>query len=249
MPEPAAEDLFEIKIPGFSQQLSFTLDACTDYLELANIGPTDMQNDISITSIASRDDSQLTVWCYPFHKTGDAITGIGDASPSIWEKETYIETESGFTSTYQASGQRIAERFMFDLPEEEHSVTLHIPYLTMVRDENVKITIPVPIDYSAQKSDLSVDFSLGTVRITELERKPSQYPENPDVLRISFAFDSLDSNKVFNSSFLSMAKASVKWPAMMRKQAVYNILNWMLEKKPNYRLPSLNCAIISWVSM
>lgn len=135
MSEPANGDLYEIEISYFAQRLSFTMDACSDYLDLLNIGTTVIKNDISITATAGRVENNLTVWCYPVNPTGDKISGIGEAAPSIWDRQAYIKTESGFTSVYSASGERIIERFFFDMPSVDTSATLHIPYITMVRCE------------------------------------------------------------------------------------------------------------------
>lgn len=199
MNEPNSDKLYEVEIAGFPGRLSFTLEKCLEYSDLAQIGPTDTQNGISITTTAIRSENQLTVWCYPFNTTGDKIAGIGAANPSIWNNETYIETESGFIGVYNKSGQQIMERFVCDIPEGDSFATLHIPYLTLVRDEKKTVSIPVPTDYSSMECNISVEFSLGIVRITEIERKPSEFDGQPDVLRISFTLDSSDSSMVFNS--------------------------------------------------
>lgn len=213
--EPDSSVCYEVEIPGFPERLSFTLEKCLEYEDLAQIGPTDTQNGISITTTASRSENQLIVWCYPLNTTKDRITGIGAANPSAWKSEAHIETESGFIGVYNKSGMRIMERFVCDMPEGDSSATLHVPYLTFVRDENKKVTIHVPTDYSAVDSDISVEFSLGTVRITKIERKPSEYDGKPDVLKIDFTLDSSDSNMVFSSFDLRDKKG--RWVGGMKR--------------------------------
>lgn len=201
MDAPEPEDVFALDIAGFPNALSFTMRRCEDHMELAEIGPTDTQNGISITAISRRTEEGLTVWCYPFNPTDDKVLGIGEPYMGVLEDSAYIETESGYTGTrVNREGFRVMERLTFDMPAGDSAATLHVPYLDMGRVEKIKFTVPVPTEYGVMESDISIECSLGTIRITSIERKPNEYgSDKPDQLGMYFAFESAESDKVFHS--------------------------------------------------
>ncbi|HBN86424.1 MAG TPA: hypothetical protein DDZ89_21610, partial [Clostridiales bacterium] len=91
---PKSDDIYEIAVTGFSERLSFKMTSCRDYDDIVRIGPTDVQNGISITATANRIDNQLLVWCYPFktaNTTKDTIVGYGIPANAAFNKEKYIE--------------------------------------------------------------------------------------------------------------------------------------------------------------
>jgi len=198
---PDSNDIYEVAVTGFAQRLSFKMTPCRDYDDLREIGPTEMQNGISITATAQRFDDQLTVWCYPF-RTADAakdmILGFGEPSNSSFYKMRYIESENGqgFTTT---AGWQLRNRLVFDMPENDQSAILHVPYLAMLRGEKKKLRVNLPEDYGTAASDIAVECSLGTIRVTQIERKPNEYEQDKDTVMIKLAFDSNDSNQALYS--------------------------------------------------
>jgi len=193
---PNSKDIYEVAVTGFSQRLSFKMTPCRDYDDLREIGPTDMQNKISITATVQRFDDQLTVWCYPFKTAGatkDMILGFGQSSNGSFHKERYIESESGQRFT-TAAGFQVRNRLVFDVPESAQSAVLHVPYLTMLRSEKKKLRVNLPGDYTTAESDIAVECSLGTIRVTQIERKPNEYEQDKDTVMIKLAFDSNDSS-------------------------------------------------------
>ncbi len=199
--EPSDSDLYEIAVTGFSERLSFKMAACRDYDDLKQIGPTDTQNGISVTTTANSIDDKLIIWCYPFYTAGtthDSIVGYGNAVNAAWTKKKYIETEK---SVLYENGPElyITGRLVFDKLEKDQTAVLHIPYLAMLRKEKKKLRVTLPEGYSTVTSDASVKCSLGTIRITEINRAPSVYTGGKDTIRLKFAFDSNDDNKMLNS--------------------------------------------------
>ena len=202
MNTPNSDDLFEVRIEGFSTPLSFTIIACQDYNDLAEIGPTDTHNGISITTTTYRDNDKLIVWYYPFYTRQDWILGFGNPLPAnykAWANETYIVTGSGLLSADRADINSSGTKFVFDMPAGEDSATLHIPYLTMWRHEEKKITVPIPQDYSYMECNVTVNTSLGTIRIPGVERAQLRNDTGGEVLRIYFDFDSIEDGMVFGS--------------------------------------------------
>jgi hypothetical protein len=195
--EPTVNDLFEIAISGFSEHLSFKMIPCLDYDDISKIGPTEIQNNISITATADRIDNELIVWCYPFRladSVKDRIIGIGVPMNVGWNTEhTHIATSSGKIFD-ESSGWVINERFVFEMPEQEQAATLHIPFLTMFREENKQLRLNLPKSYGTQESVVALNTSLGMVRITEIKREQSEYDSDKDTVWIRLEYDSKDDN-------------------------------------------------------
>ena len=193
---PTSDDLYEIAVEGFPERLSFKMTPCLDYEDIREIGPTDIQNGISITTTANRIDNQLIVWCYPFraaNATKDRILGYGVPSNGSFYEERFLSTESGQIFENR-SGWHINERLVFDMPESDKTAALHIPYLSMLRGEKKKLHVNLPQDYATVESDIAVECSLGAIRVTEIERKPNEYEQDKDTAMIKLAFDSNDDN-------------------------------------------------------
>jgi hypothetical protein len=189
---PTGQDLYEIEITGFPERLSFKMIPCREYDDLAQIGPTDTQNGISLTVTAHRFDGQLTVWCYPFRGADavkDRIMGYGVPSNGAYVKRRYIETESGRIDEAR-SGIVLQEQFVFEMPESDQTATLHIPYLSMLREEKDKLRVALPDGYGTVESGASIETSLGTIRVTEITRSPKNDDDDNDEIKIRFAFDS-----------------------------------------------------------
>ena len=201
---PDGDDLFEIGINGFEQMLSFTLARCKDYSDLSEIGPTAVHNGISVTTTAYRSGNQLTVRYYTTKTTEDLLSG----DPMTWKNEAYIVLGSGVVSYDIVSDPGANVSFDFEIPADEGSATLHIPYLTLMRHEQKKITVPVPKEHSSIACDISVGFSLGNARVTNVERIAATEGEIMETLRIFFEFDSNAGNVVFSS----VADANFDWP-------------------------------------
>ena len=201
--EPTYDDLYEIAVEGFSERLSFRMTPCLDYNDIKNIGPTDIQNGISITTTTQRIDNQLIVWCYPFittNSTNDRILEYGIPSNDVFFIERYIDTESGRVSSTRdrIGSEELAGRLIFDLPDENQTVTLHIPYLSMFREEKVRLNLDFPKEYITVDSDISITCSLGTIRITEITRAPDTETEM-DTIQLKLEFDSNDSKLALSS--------------------------------------------------
>ena len=202
MNTPNSDDLFEVRIEGFSTPLSFTIIACQDYNDLADIGPTDTHNGISITTTTYRDNNKLIVQYYPFNTRQDWFIGFGNPLPAnykTWVNETYIITGNGLISVNSTDINSSGTTFVFDMPSDDDSATLHIPYVTMWRHEEKKITVPIPQDYSFIECNVSVKTSLGTIRVTGVERAPSLDDTGGEVLRIYFDFDSNEDGVLLGS--------------------------------------------------
>ena len=198
---PKSDDIYEIAVTGFSERLSFKMTSCRDYDDIVRSGPADVQNGISITATANRIDNQLLVWCYPFktaNTTKDTIVGYGIPANAAFNKEKYIETESGRILDKRA-GWHIQERFIFDMPDSDQTATLHIPYLSMLRNEKNKLSVNLPKDYATMESNVSIKCSLGTIKVTEVKRTPNEYEQDKDTVWLKFEFDSNDSNAALNS--------------------------------------------------
>jgi len=193
---PTAEDIYEIAVNGFVERLSFRMIPCLDFEDISQIGPTVIQNGISLTATAQKIGNELIVWCYPFRLTNqikDTILGYGLPINGSFDTRRYIETESGqIFENY--SGWILTERFIFEIPENDKSVTLHIPYLTMLRNEKLKLRVNLPDDYTTMQSDIAVSNSLGVIRVTQISREPSEYDSTKDVVKLYFDFDNNDDN-------------------------------------------------------
>lgn len=198
---PADDDIFEVDVAGFAQRLSFKMIPCRDYDDQIKIGPTDTQNGISITATANRIDNQLVVWCYPFrmaNATNDFILGYGEPSFGSFNTMKYVNTESG--QIYgNAAGWQIRGRTIFNLPEDDQTATLHIPYLSMLRSEKKRLGVEIPQSYTTVDSNVAVQCSLGTIRVTEIKREPNAHETDKDTIMIKFTFDSNESNMILNS--------------------------------------------------
>jgi len=205
---PEKDDVYKISVSGFSEHLSFKMIPCLDYDDIKQIGPTDIQNGISITAAAQKFDGQLTVWCYPFKTAGaakDFILGYGEPGNAAFNTLRYIKTENRQIFN-TVGGWQLKNRFVFDMTESEQSAILHIPYLSMLREEKKKLNINLPKDYNTVKSDAAVECSLGIIKAVEVKRMPNEHENDKDTVMIKFSFDSKDSNMVFNSFNFEIAE-------------------------------------------
>jgi hypothetical protein len=195
--ELSEDDIFEIALTGFDEKISFKMTPCLDYDDVAKIGPTDIQNNISITTTAERIDNQLIVWCYPFkleNAVKDRIIGYGVPINVGWSGEQIHIVTSKERIPYDISGWKINERFVFEITEEDSSATLHIPFLTMYREEKKKFSISLPKNYGTEESNVSVKTSLGIIKITEVKREINEYYNDKDTIWIQLEYDSNDGN-------------------------------------------------------
>lgn len=199
--EPTSDDIFEFEITGFPERLSFKMIPCRDYEDIKKIGPTDVQNGISITVTTQKIDNQLVIWCYPFsltNKTNDFISGYGIPSNAAFNTVKYLQTEKGKIFDTRA-GWHIRERMVFDISQSDKAATLHIPYLSMLRNEKRKISINLPKEHTTIQSDAVLGCSLGKIKITEIKRTANEYESDKDTVWIKFAFDSNDEHMILNS--------------------------------------------------
>jgi hypothetical protein len=193
---PAIDNVYEIGITGFPERLSFKMTPCRDYEDISQIGPTDVQNDISITTTAQRIGDQLVVWTYPYRLSNadkDTIVGYGKPANGAFIKTGYISTESG-QIIESNSGWQLTGRTVYNMPENDKTATLHIPYLSMLREEKKKLNINLPGRYAVEDADVSAKCSLGTIKVTEIERSPCKYDNDKDTIMIKFEFESIDAN-------------------------------------------------------
>ncbi|MDR0948351.1 MAG: hypothetical protein LBM69_02380 [Lachnospiraceae bacterium] len=189
---PQDNDIYEIGITGFSQKLSFKLTACSSFDDIKEIGPTVIQNGISLTATAERLDNLLLVWCYPFkvtNKTNDRILGLGQPGNGSFIQTRFIKTENGRLSEC-FPGISLTERMLFEMPENVQTATLHIPYLSMLREEKDKLKINLPNDYSTITSEAASENSLGTVTVSKVTRAKNEHTSDKDTVKIYFEFES-----------------------------------------------------------
>ncbi|HBN86425.1 MAG TPA: hypothetical protein DDZ89_21615 [Clostridiales bacterium] len=85
------------------------------------------------------------------------------------------------------------------MPDSDQTATLHIPYLSMLRNEKNKLSVNLPKDYATMESNVSIKCSLGTIKVTEVKRTPNEYEQDKDTVWLKFEFDSNDSNAALNS--------------------------------------------------
>ncbi len=206
---PTDDDTYEIAISGFSKRLSFNMTPCNEYEDIKEIGPTDIQNGISITTSAQKLDNQLVVWCYPFNvskKINDTILGYGKSFNSSFNLSNYIDI-NGEKIYDTSSGFNLSERMRFDVPEDIDNAVLHIPYLAMLREENLKLIVNIPKEYGTIESETEIKCSLGTIEVKEIERVTNEYEADKDTVLIKFEFDSSDSNiKLYSFDFETVGK-------------------------------------------
>ena len=180
---PSDEDIYEIEIAGFSERLSFRLIPCRDFNDVEEIGSSDIQNGISITTVAKRIDNQLTVWFYPNRLTNTTKDTVYDYGYNTNFNKLHIETESGqiFSQFGAGSMTRINPkdndlpgRVIFELGDNDQTATVRIPYLLMHRYEKRKLRVDLPNGYTTAQCDVSIECSLGTIKITEVTREQGE---------------------------------------------------------------------------
>lgn len=209
---PADDDNFEIRITGFPEPLSFRLKPCREYGELAEIGPTAVQNGIAITATAQMVGDQLTVWCYPFFTPAgprDKIVGFGQSANGVYDLERYIATASGPIKENKM-GWSLGQRFIFTLDQEDRAATLHIPYLAMQREETRSLRVALPSEYKAVPVALTLDCSLGSIKILSVERKVNEHEPDQDCAWLQLQLDSKDKhNTLYSFEFSAKGISSI----------------------------------------
>jgi hypothetical protein len=199
--QPTAEDLFTVEVDGFAQALTFKMLPCQGYADLAEIGPTAVQNGIALTATAQRIGDTLRIWCYPFkleNATADSIMGIGTPAEGSFIPTTSLTYDRGEATEIGYSGLNIFGRMEYEISESDKNAVLHIPYLGMLRKENLRLQVELPTDYTSMQSSASVESSLGTIRVTEIVRKTNPEDSETDLVRVYFALDSKDASVQLN---------------------------------------------------
>ncbi len=190
------QSVYEFRIKGFDGGISFRLVPCESYEKLSEIGPTDIRNGISVTAVPQKIGSSLYVWCYPnMGGNTDHILGYGVAVNSAWNEQRYLEAggEKFFTQEY---GWVLTHRLGFTVPEDLRSAVLHIPYLSMSRDEKIRLKIKLPENYGKTPCDYELECSLGKIKITEIERQEaSEGSGAKDCIMLRVEFQNNDENR------------------------------------------------------
>ncbi len=187
--EPAAEDKFEIQLDGIKTPLAFAMKSCETVESIREIGPTATQNGITLAVTSHRVGNELVVWYYEMRSadaTRDDLLSYGASINASYELQAYIETESGRIYD-DVGGWKLMNRRVFALSDTDTSATLHVPYLTMTRDESARLKLKLSADYGVTACDAKVKTSLGTIRITEAERTESG---DRDRLMLRLSYDS-----------------------------------------------------------
>ncbi len=204
MDAPAKEDRFEVEIDGFGGVLAFTMTPCQTVEELREIGPTMTLNGISVTATAHRNDNELVVWCYETRDdsaTDDLLCGFGIPGNGSNVLMKYVETESGKLQN-SASGFVLTNRSVYQLEDTDVTAVLHIPYLSMYRDEEKNVNIKLPDSYGTAESGAKIETSLGKIKIVSIEREPSEEAAGKDAIRIKFDYENIrDSQRITNFSY------------------------------------------------
>lgn len=189
-PGPKADDLYEIKVNGFPNQLAFKMVPCLEYEDFKKIGPGDIHNGISVTATAHRVGDRLIVWCYPFQidgGTGDPIVGYGVPGFGANFQRRFIETESGPIYD-EEEGFVLRNEIVFTMGAADKTAVLHLPYLSMAREEKHTLNISLPKDHGAVPQDITVDCSLGKIKIWEIERLSAE-SSGKDTVLLKFKFE------------------------------------------------------------
>ncbi len=251
---PASDDVFEIAIKGFSQSLSFKLTPCLTYESIEQIGPNDVQNEISITATAQRLEDRLIVWCYPFmvdSAIDDVIVGYGQPTIGKFNDSRYIETESGkyfdYVDPKHNSHWYVLGRTVFEMPENDKNATLHIPYLSMQREVNQELKVRLPNGYTTENSDVAIETDLGKISIAEVKREPCETEKNKDTIRIKLAYENFHELKDINS-FMFEIKDDRLSPYMRFNEETGKLeyLEIRIDKKANVESALLNILSIDY---
>ncbi len=192
---PTADDLYEIEVSGFEDRLAFTMKPCETYEDLCEIGPTVTKNGIALTVTAERTEEELVVWCYETRfedAPNDHLANIGKPSNGSYELQRYLETENG-TVYEKHEGWQLKGRIVYELSEQDESAVLCIPYLAMLRDESGCYKLDLPKTYTTVKTDYTEKTSLGTIKITSIERTPDE--DNKDRIRLTFDYENKYENQ------------------------------------------------------
>lgn len=206
-PGPSADDLYEIKVSGFPDRLAFKMVPCQEYEDFKKIGPGDVHNGISVTTTARRAGDKLIVWCYPFRMdsdTEDSIVGYGVPGFGANARRRFIETESGSVHE-DTEGFILRDEIVITMGAADKTAILHLPYLSMVREEGHKLNISFPEGQGAEPQDITVDCSLGKIKIWEVERLPTEIAGKDTVL-VKFKFETDDPAKELYSFAIKPTK-------------------------------------------
>ncbi len=181
---PSKSDRYQLQIQGFQEPLEFALEPCQTYEDLCQIGPTATQNGISITATAHRTGEELVVWCYASRQadaTTDAILGYGRPANGSNLLTRTLATESGILQD-TSTGWNILNRCFFLLTPTDKTASLTIPYLSMRRPEEGRLSVKLPQEPGRSDADAWLQTSLGTVRVVEVERQSTQEPGKHRIL-------------------------------------------------------------------
>ncbi len=195
---PERSDVFDITVAGFDRKLSFCMTPCTDYAELAQIGPTAEHNGISVTVTAKRAGDKLIVWYYDTKGSGatrDEILAVGQPAFGSNTERRCIKTAGGIILE-DSEDWAIANRSVYTVGEGE--AELYIPYLSLRREEKAKFKLRIPEGYGTHALDAAAETSLGEIKIIGVERTEHEDGRDRLMLRLDYA-DSAENTEI--SSF------------------------------------------------
>ena len=199
----STKNTYTFNYKKYNLSVEFRLKVPEGYDSLEEIGPTDTNNNISITAVSSLQDNKLLVELYPVNKSGLTITSFTKEFDFGYEKKDLsLETDKTSHSYALPEGfMGVNNKFYFNVLPEEKNLTLKIPYLIVKSQEKMKkVTLKIPEEGERVTINKKVKFKNSTLVITDVERIKNENLNG--ALRIYFKFQNKDKNMVmFNAEF------------------------------------------------
>ncbi len=194
---------YTLEYKDYNISIDFKLKTYDSFDSLDEIGPTSIQNNISITAISNKKDNKLEVELYTINKSNYSISSFTKEYDKGYEgKDVLLQTNGGIRQyTTPGSSMGANNKFYFDLLSDEKDLVLKIPYLIVESNESQNISLKIPKEGEKLKVNKKVEFKDSTMIITEVEKIKTDVNVFGD-LRISFRYENKHNNKIMcNAQF------------------------------------------------
>ncbi len=173
---------YKIVFEDYDLSIDFKLKEAESFEDLSQIGPTGVNNNISITAVPEFKENLLKINLYPMNKSEYNIYSYFAETYSENKgykgKDMHLETDSGVKKYIlpESFGSANGE-FSFEIEPSDKKFVLKIPFITVQKNEYKDIKLRIPEKGEILDCDYEIEFEDSIVKITELKRteEPLEY--------------------------------------------------------------------------
>jgi len=242
-----AEDInttttYKLEYENFNISLEFKLKSFNSFDTLEQIGPTEYNNDISITAVPTFVNDKLEVDLYSINKSGYTTCSLFKYNNGYLGKDIHLETNSGIKKYNELDEDfGIDGMLTFDIEPDDKNFTLKIPFIKVQSDEEENISLKIPKEGEKITINKKITFKDCTMTIVDVEKTKPRSIDDYGELKMTFKYDNKTENKIMIKSDFNRANFFGKerggsWSGEMDENDILTTAYITLEKDDNNSL-------------